>query len=197
MTPRLWLLWSVVILTAALGIALAVRKAAAATRAGAQSLTALQSLQVQLSEIDHLRSALPAWAASPAPGAATDADQPLAPRISEAIKACGLPPASLVSLSADSGHGNNPATVAVTVVRRRANLTLTGLTLPQLGAFLATWRTREPAWPVTAIDLSPQGVQAIPTGGDLPLRAVIALESISLNAPAPAANLFESLRPKE
>jgi hypothetical protein len=61
-------------------------------------------------------------------------------------------------------------------------VTLAGVTLPQLGGFLKEWRQREPAWTVSGIDLAPQAPgkkgEASSAGGDLPLRAVIGIETM-------------------
>jgi hypothetical protein len=66
--------------------------------------------------------------------------------------------------------------------RTRAVLTLAPLTLPQLGGFLAAWHSREPQWTVSSIELSPQpgnqAQSAAAPGGDLPLRAVLGLETL-------------------
>lgn len=62
----------------------------------------------------------------------------------------------------------------------RAVVTLSPVTLPQLGTFLAAWREREPGWTVSSLDLSPQTDKAEGKAGgrDLPLRVVIGLETL-------------------
>jgi hypothetical protein len=106
----------------------------------------------------------------------------LTPRISAALAAAGLPASALSSLSPEAespiGEGDLKAR------RTRAVLTLAPVTLPQLGGFLAAWRSREPQWTVSSIELSPQpgnqspGQSAAAPGGDLPLRAVLGLETL-------------------
>ncbi len=104
----------------------------------------------------------------------------LAARVGAALSRCGLPSSALQSLSPESQTASGS-----TGIRQRATLNLAGLTLPQLGAFLGTWRDGD--YVVTAIDLSPAernvtGGGASP-GADLPLRAVIVLEGLFRNAP--------------
>ncbi|MCW5775668.1 MAG: hypothetical protein KIS87_04380 [Phycisphaeraceae bacterium] len=114
--------------------------------------------------IAELRLALP-------PHAEHDA-APLARRVGVALAAAGLPAAALSDLSPESNLRS------AGVVGRRATLTLTGVTLPELGRFLAAWRDAEPAWTVTAADLTPESSRTTPPGGDRPLRAVLTLETL-------------------
>jgi hypothetical protein len=62
--------------------------------------------------------------------------------------------ASAAGLSQSILAGLSPESIAQqsdtgTALRRRATLTLQSLTLPQLGAFIAEWRAREPGWAVS------------------------------------------------
>ncbi len=111
------------------------------------------------------------------------ADEPsrggLTERVTGALQRAGLPTGTLASLSPeaetpDAGQGG------ARVVRRRATLTLSGVTLPQVGRFLEAWRSTEPAWTPASIDLSPMGGKAPEAGGDLPLRAAVAIEALTL-----------------
>lgn len=99
----------------------------------------------------------------------------LTPRVTGALERAGLPASALASLSpeAESQLGGQPG---LRVSRRRATLTLSGVTLPQVGRFLDAWRSAEPAWTPASIDLSPAGGKVPEVGGDLPLRAVITIE---------------------
>lgn len=116
---------------------------------------------------------------------ATDApaDDPsrggLTPRVTAALQQAGLPAGALAGLSPEA-----EAVIAdqggVRVARRRATLTLSGVTLPQVGKFLDAWRSAEPVWTPVSIDLSPIGGKPPEAGGDLPLRAVIAIESTAV-----------------
>ncbi len=103
----------------------------------------------------------------------------LTPRAAAALERAGLPASALAGLSpeAESQVAGSPG---LRVSRRRATLTLSGVTLPQVGRFLEAWRSAEPAWTASNIDLSAAGGPAPEAGGDLPLRAVIAIESISV-----------------
>lgn len=103
----------------------------------------------------------------------------LAPRVTAALERAGLPPGTLASLSpeADSQATLQPG---LRVARRRATLTLGGVTLPQVGRFLEAWRTAEPTWTPASIDLSPAGGKSPEAGGDLPLRAVISIEAVAV-----------------
>lgn len=85
-------------------------------------------------------------------------------RMGEALASAGLPHGTLTSFDASGGAG-------------RATGVLHGLTLPQLGRCLDRWRTIEPSWTVTMIELSPLiDAKDHRVGGDLPLRAVLVVE---------------------
>jgi len=149
---------------------------------------AARAEQVQLQHLDHIRALahtvdaaqqrMPDWALNSRPAGT------LAPLVSATLAAAGLPPSTLGSLSADSETGAGPRT-GVQVRRRRAVLTLSGLTLPQLGGFLSQWRERQPTWTVSQIDIAPDLTPKVKdqlnaAGGDMPLRAVIAVETLWL-----------------
>jgi len=102
----------------------------------------------------------------------------LASRVSAALTRCGLQASALSSLSPESAfaEGGEGGTK-----RQRAVLALDGATLPQVGSFLEAWRNAEPEWVVSSVELAPQTGKTVapPTpGGDLPLRAVIAVEAV-------------------
>ncbi|MBX3410405.1 MAG: hypothetical protein KF859_11035 [Phycisphaeraceae bacterium] len=104
----------------------------------------------------------------------------LTPRVTAALQRAGLATGALASLSPEA------ETVVAThdgvrVMRRRATLSLSGVTLPQVGKFLDAWRSAEPAWTPVSIDLSPVGGKPPEAGGDLPLRAAIAVEAFTLH----------------
>jgi hypothetical protein len=103
----------------------------------------------------------------------------LTPRVTAALEQAGLASTALASLSpeAESQVASQPG---LRVFRRRAALTLNGVTLPQIGKFLSVWRIAEPAWTPTTIDVSPAGGRPPETGGDLPLRTVITIETIAV-----------------
>lgn len=100
----------------------------------------------------------------------------LTPRITVALQRAGLPATVLASLSPEA-ESRVEFRRGIHVLRRRATLTLSGVTLPQVGRFLDSWRSTEPAWTPASIDLSPVGGSPPVGGGDLPLRVVIAIET--------------------
>jgi hypothetical protein len=109
----------------------------------------------------------------------------LAPRVGAALSRCGLPASCLSSLSPETAVVVNEGSSHLR--RQRATLALGSITLPQLGSFLNGWRTSEPDWGVTSIDLSPMAAgQNASTGGDLPLRAVLVVESMYADQPEQA-----------
>src|SRR5690606_2866944 len=99
----------------------------------------------------------------------------LAERTAGALADAGLPGSALQGVSPESQVGGDRSGG---VSRRRATLTL-ATTLPQLGRFLGAWRAREPAWTVTGIDLAPEARGEAAPGSDLPIRAVLTIESIA------------------
>lgn len=121
------------------------------------------------SRLDALRAAAPAWAASPR------ARDPLTPRLSATLAACGLPPESLASVSADDESSRDAG--GVRIVTRRASVTLAKLTLPGLGRFLRDWRERAPEWTVTSIEIAPDTSRPPTPGADLSLRVSIVVET--------------------
>lgn len=104
----------------------------------------------------------------------------LAPRVSAALARAGLASSVLQVLSPEA---ENPLQGS-RAIRQRATVTLVNLSLPQLGLFLSTWRTSEPDWVISGIDLSPlQGGRHDAIGTDLPLRAVLTLEGFFKDVP--------------
>lgn len=103
----------------------------------------------------------------------------LTPRIAGVLERAGLSASVLASVSpeAESHLAGHPG---LRVSRRRATLTLSGVTLPHVGKFLDAWRSCEPCWTPASIDISPAGGKAPEAGGDLPLRTVITIECIAV-----------------
>lgn len=106
----------------------------------------------------------------------------IAARISAALTASGLPPDALAHVTPESeaaagSHGG------VLLVRRRIGLALNGITLPQLGSFLRSWRDAEPDWVPSSLDLTP--IQPRPgfPGGDLPLNVSMTIEAVFRTPP--------------
>lgn len=104
----------------------------------------------------------------------------LTPRVTAALALAGVPDSALASLSpeAESQVLSQPG---LRITRRRATLTLSGITLPQVGRFLDAWRAAEPSWTTSGIDLSPASGQSTEAGGDQPLRAIITIETATVS----------------
>ncbi|MBC7834178.1 MAG: hypothetical protein H7Y88_03640 [Phycisphaerales bacterium] len=174
MKPSLVLLWSATIIGASTSLLFTAPSMFRARVTANTELTKLHGATDAVRQILAARAAMPSL---PADGADSSA---LATRLSTVLSSCGIPASSLSSLTPDTTAQAAPGTVAV---RRRAGLTLTGITLPQIGRFLDAWRTAEPAWVAASIDVTPEHQRTPPApggpgGGDLPLRAVISLERL-------------------
>lgn len=170
MTGRLFLLWAVVLCGSLVAVGLSGRLALRARAAAERTLADLHEARSHAEEIVALRASAPAWTASGPPSGG------LATRIGAALQAAGLPATALASLSAE--RDMKAGSPELRARRRRATVTLAGVTLPRVGALLAAWREREPGWTVEAVDLVPEPGKAPPHGGDLPLRATLVLEAM-------------------
>ncbi|MBX3405038.1 MAG: hypothetical protein KF699_16630 [Phycisphaeraceae bacterium] len=157
----------------------------------------LATVESHIANLDRLDAEAPAWTRRSSSGF----DQGgMAAAINDALAKAGIPSSALASFSPPSDPPTSPIPAAVlranaaaqTVtapIRRRAVLTLAPVTLPQTGSLLAAWREAHPDWFITSIDLVPEPIAApssrrrdaapIAPGADLPLRAVIALESLT------------------
>lgn len=111
-------------------------------------------------------------------------DGTLAARAASVLANAGLPRQSLEALSPETRQTISKEGDAA-VSRRRATLTLTPITLPQLGRFLAAWQRDEPSWTMTGLDLSPQRQPTDSVGGDLPLRVLVTLETMTVSEGSP------------
>jgi hypothetical protein len=152
----------------------------------------LTSVRHQVEAIEHLQSQIPGWAQRTGAGLGHGG---LATAVDNVLASAGVPASALVSLSpaaetpitigggGDSRAGNLAGFAAC---RRRAVLTLAPLTLPQVGAVLQTWREAHPDWTIASIDITPEpsGRKDTPlaAGTDLPLRAVISIETLYVSA---------------
>lgn len=129
-------------------------------------------VKAQLDELASLSKSRPA-STTPLP----QQTSAIAERIPSILRAQGLAPSVLGSF-APQGE-TTIETGGTSLVRRRALLSLNSITLPQLGGFLNVWRTSEPRWVPTAIDLAPMQVSTAQAGsqtGDLPLIVSLTLE---------------------
>lgn len=184
------LVWAVTLVLSGALMVSVLPRAVRARRAGSVQLAAARTLARSASELARLRAESPIGRAPP-PGGPT-----LTARVSAALAAAGLPVSALDSLSPESQNIER-ATDAADLVRRRATMVLTPVTLPRLGRFLAEWHDGSPEWTPTRIDLEPIIADAGPSrrapapspgsgpgsanpGADLPLRVTVAVESVSL-----------------
>ncbi len=165
------LLW-VVCGAIAVGAPIAAWRAhASAQHSAGFELARLRSIREKAGEIRRLRSSVETL-----PEAAAE-DEGLATRIPHALASAGVPVASLSSLTPQSESVSLPGAGKVT--KRRATVTLTPVTLPQLGAFLSAWRRAEPGWNVATIEVAPDGGSTTAPGADLPLRVSLTIESVT------------------
>ena len=162
------LLWILTLLVCGASVTIAGHAARNASAAAHQARADLTRLQRDVHELTRLRQSAP-----PPPKRTAG----LQPRVSAVLASSGLPASTLVSLSPEVAAPISGK--AASLVRQRATLLLGGATLPQLGRFFDGWRTAEPSWVITSIDLSPGPPSANPAAstGELPLRAVVVMES--------------------
>jgi hypothetical protein len=157
--------------------------ARASSRDAAESAR-LSRLQSNAATLSTARASLPDWAARSLSSSRPQTQEALASRLSAALGSVGLPASSLANLSVQSDPEGAAIASTLRIHRRRATLVLSHVTLPRLGAFLQTWRTSEPDWIPSSIDAAPEPAthaDAPPApGADLPLRVVIAFESLSV-----------------
>lgn len=179
MNPRLRFSLVLAIALGAFVLVFACTRAFRAESAAREAERRAGQLGAAAAEIDTLHAGLPAWATS----SASESDT-LAKRAGQVVASAGLPASALSSFATQSELTGTPTASGSRIERRKANMVLTGVTLPQLGSFLNAWRSREPEWVVAGIDVSPDGLSSASrvsaAGGDLPLRVVLTAESLAL-----------------
>ena len=218
------LIWVFTIAVCAAGLSVAGSRYYAAISRHESARARLVEAQASRIRLASLRATLPAWTTlRPTEG--------LAPRVADSLAACGLPSSVMSNLSAQAEtllaalpsesapsprDLNNEPGSERGIKSRKAGVTLTPITLSELGRFIAAWREREPAWVIASIDVAPLNASGHPVaddrrssssadskvppsvqsnsggggGGELPLRVVLSLESLWLTppvAPIPAA----------
>ena len=168
--------WPLVIAVSAVCVFLAWRGYASAKHDAALAVRRAAQIAAHVSELERVRPVALRWQERKRPASG------LAASLGETLTGCGVPASALVSVtpqpeSAVQGPG------AEQLKRQRATLTLSPITLPQLGAFLEAWRAREPYWTVGGIDVGPDQRSAAKgsPGGDLPLTAVLTLDAVYLD----------------
>ncbi|MBX3378330.1 MAG: hypothetical protein KF678_15145 [Phycisphaeraceae bacterium] len=177
MNRSLLCLWMAVIIASSAILIATSNRASRAHAASKQARAELRTISQQAAELTSLRESRTDFPERPA------GDSALASRISAAMARAGLVSNILQSLSPEA---RSPSAGDSRLTRQRATLTLANLSLPQVGKFLDAWRTAEPDWIVSAIDLIPMtSTRDTPSiGTDLPLRAVITIEGV-FKDPAP------------
>ena len=133
----------------------------------------------QATELTTLRSEAPPESrrARPAPG--------IAARLAGVVAVAGLPQNSLQNVTPELESPVNAGSGAFAYRRSAVRLTLDPITLPELGRFLQEWRSAEPVWTVTTIDLTPTSQLA--KGQQKPLRAALLIETVFAQDTAPLA----------
>lgn len=124
---------------------------------------------------DHARELVRLRSTAGAPPLPPRSEGGLAGKVARAMASSGLTASALQSLSPEAQSADQGR------VRQHATLTLSGPTLPQVGKFLDAWRTAEPEWIISGLDLSPAGTAA--PGADVPLRAVVTMDAIFRGSP--------------
>lgn len=170
MMLRVAVLWA-----AAIGASLATLawfgQAALAARADARAARATLASTTEVTrEVIRLRGTVPQASTVPVPASE------LPTHVTETLARCGLPAGAMSSFNAPPASRESRAGA----MGQRATLVLAPITLPHLGRFLGAWRESRPEWMVSGIELSPKNDRARNEpahGGDLPLQAVLSLES--------------------
>ncbi len=152
-----------------------------------------QLAAAQLAELGSLRHKAPTFVTADMPS------EDLTRRITRSLTMAGLSPSAMTSLTPESDQAASAARTSENkplYIRRSARLTLDGITLPQLGKFLEAWRSSEPGWLASSIDLSPftsseSASRIKPANGErpaspreLPLRVLLTIEATIAADPA-------------
>ncbi|MBX3378385.1 MAG: hypothetical protein KF678_15430 [Phycisphaeraceae bacterium] len=168
MNKSLVCLWSLSILASAAILMVTGTCAATARAAARDARHSLRTASEQATELVRLRQGRHEFSERLAGG--------LASKVAGAMASAGLATASLQSLSPEAQAAISGQTK---LSRQRATLTLSNVSLPQVGTFLNAWRSAEPDWIISGIDLTPITSKDAPSiGSDLPLRAVISFEGV-------------------
>lgn len=132
--------------------------------------------------------------------AASDAsDEAMTETISQTLAEVGLASGVLESFVPDRGSSSAPLVTShageqtdIKIRRERASLILQDITLPRFGVFIDVFLRRRPSWRVTKIDITTDRDAKVTPGEDLPLRAVLSLETVVIDEPQPAHHVPSS-----
>jgi hypothetical protein len=178
MNARYALSWTGAIAACSLTVALTASRAASARSLAARSRAAFLRVSADLHDLAALNASL-------SPRLSPANTQPLSGRLSAAAAQAGLP-ASCISSVSPEAQSAITTDAGARVLKRRASVTLASLTLSQFGRLLERWRSANPDWVVTTIDITPASVTPPAAGGDLPLSISITLESLAIADPGAA-----------
>jgi len=107
-------------------------------------------------------------------------------QFTDALVRAGEPTSVLTNLSPDA---DSSVTIEGTAARKRqrVRVTLEGITLPGLGRVMNAWRTAQPEWTVTQVQLTPAS-SGDPAPGLVPrpLRVALLMEATYLEHPGAA-----------
>lgn len=175
MTRPLIYVGALVLVASAMMLVMTGSRAANARAAARDSRRELTTVSRQATELIRLRHGTRNFPVKPEAG--------LSARVAAAMASAGLAGSVFQNLSPEAQSAIT-GVAGTKLIRQRATLTLADLSLPQVGKFLDAWRTTEPDWVVSGIDLSPISSGSAPAtlGTDLPLRAVITVEGVFTNA---------------
>jgi hypothetical protein len=138
------------------------------------ALAHFHTISTQAVELANLKAAAPPEARRPRP------DPGIASRLAHAVALANLPQTALQNITPELESTVSSAQGAPAYRRTTVRLTLEPITLPELGRFLSEWRTAEPTWTVTTIDLTP--VNRPVRDQQRPLRAALVIETIFASA---------------
>lgn len=157
--------------------------------------TRLTQIQTAATELAALEQRQPSASLGKRP------ERNLSGQIADALAEAGLPPTTLASLTpeedapitaAPSTNGR-PTTNSLAYRRQAARLTLEPLTLPDLGRYLSAWRTRQPEWTTSSIQISPIITKdAAATSPSRPIRVTCLIECVYVEQPGTTSSRKES-----
>jgi len=104
-------------------------------------------------------------------------------QFTDALVDAGEPTSVLTNLSPDA---DSSVTIGGSAARKRqcVRVTLEGVTLPGLGRVMNAWRSAQPEWTVTQVQLTPTSQsEPLPGNAPRPLRVTLLMEAIYLDQP--------------
>lgn len=214
--------WLVIAITSAIVIAIPWWQMSNARKEATTLASRHTELHRLANEADALRARIPAWASnslttrssypnanhgdtepSGSNGGGAEKNSAISSRVAAALSSTGLPASMVTSLQREPDVAAAQQ-ADLRASRARVMFTLEGLSLPQLGDFLAVWKRREPEWSVVSADITPPpppsssarssgAASSAPStasvwakGGDAPLRVSLTIESLSLTITPPS-----------